>query len=521
MGAAEQTTESAMTDVTTRNALTEFDLCLALAQASIDEQLKQAWKAWMRRKSIVDTVVIKKSHDDDGKLIDSKYGLTARLGSLQVSLAVKDGKLGQVAVTLPILHGKVEYYDDAHDRAAAAEFDNGSVSFITDLDKKPVDLKALAAIDSATQETVAKLISDTGLPEDVFSIEYLFLRLTDVDLLISDNREIKLPPLPEAAHTKVLTSLNILLNGEMGEYMMGTVLRRNTEHATPTFAMTDFIFNVRANWDDGRASTLEYLGEFAGRGLPADQTAARLRLADAWLRPEQIDGRESSVAGIMAISRSSVIERLIIAEFSAGIGLTPTQSGLSWAYQKTNTSSHEQKTIIRQIFSTEQSYSLTLTIVPNANRLDLTGSVSAKVHYEGHIYIDDAKTEWIYVEGIRPVTGRIEFEGGSIGTAFRLDTKLAYAFGDPQTTRDEVGGFSVIENALSKLGGSSIENILRNATSSIVDRISTALDRQLRSIAVVMEQHAFIPPGGGVFSFSDPRFSNAGDLVLDVIYLAP
>ena len=36
-----------------------------------------------------------------------------------------------------------------------------------------------------------------------------------------------------------------------------------------------------------------------------------------------------------------------------------------------------------------------------------------------------------------------------------------------------------------------------------------------------MTQHAFIPPGGGVYALSTARFSAAGDVLLDVIYQAP
>jgi hypothetical protein len=36
-----------------------------------------------------------------------------------------------------------------------------------------------------------------------------------------------------------------------------------------------------------------------------------------------------------------------------------------------------------------------------------------------------------------------------------------------------------------------------------------------------MKEHKFIPPGGGVFTFQNPIFTQAGDLFFDVIYRAP
>jgi hypothetical protein len=43
----------------------------------------------------------------------------------------------------------------------------------------------------------------------------------------------------------------------------------------------------------------------------------------------------------------------------------------------------------------------------------------------------------------------------------------------------------------------------------------------LSQLALDLSQHTFIPPGGGVFTYQNPRFSNAGDLFFDVIYRAP
>lgn len=260
-----------MTQIATKNSLDDFDMCLAVAQAAIDSVMEDAWEAWKER-NFKGTIEIFKDIDE-GKIIDSPYGLSVEIEPLQVSLAVLGGKLGQVKVTLPLKSGKVVYYNKTRREDAAHQFANWSISFVTDLDKKPVDLKTLAQIDPATHDKAQAVIRNTGLDEGVFSIEYLFLKLTEVELLVTDNKYIQIPNnVPSAAREQTLISLNMLLQKQLGEYILGTVVRRNTKQATPTFALTDFVFNVRANWQAAEASTLEYLGEFSGRGLRLSST---------------------------------------------------------------------------------------------------------------------------------------------------------------------------------------------------------------------------------------------------------
>src|SRR5215211_3597673 len=128
-----------MAAISTTNALTDFDMCLALAQTSIDTQMEYAWKAWKRRTGFQDTVSIFKLKQGD-KIINSNYGLKATFAPLTVNLTVPDGRLGQVQANLLMKSGTVSYYDEAAEGKAEYPIANWGVSFVTDLDKKPVDL---------------------------------------------------------------------------------------------------------------------------------------------------------------------------------------------------------------------------------------------------------------------------------------------------------------------------------------------------------------------------------------------
>ena len=314
----------------TQNMLTDFDLSLALAQIAIDSQMTYAWRAWKRRSNFSDTIKIFKTRKG-GQIVDAKVGLQAQLAPLTVSLNVPNGRLGQVKVTLHITSGTVTYLDEETAELTQYPFQNASISFISDLDKHPVDLEILAQIDPDAHQTAKEVIEQSGLPDAVFSIEYLFMKFTEVDLLLADNKDISLPDdMPGAARDKALSSLNFLLQGELGNFMLGAVVRRNNKQAVPTFAMTDFIFDVHANTDAPEASTLAYLGMLSNRALPDDINLARTKLEYAWVRPEQLDGTESTVSGIMAIRKGVFMDDYLIPMFTREIGKMPTFHARQW-----------------------------------------------------------------------------------------------------------------------------------------------------------------------------------------------
>jgi hypothetical protein len=539
-----------MPSIVTANALTDFDMCLAVAQVSIDTQMEYAWKAWKRRNKFQDTINIFKLMVD-GKLVDVPVGLSAKFAPLSVSLAVPDGKLGQVQVNLKMESGKVVYMDEV--RAAIAEYPikDWSVSFLTGLDKKPVDLRALQQIDPEAHVVAQEVIQTSGLPESVFSIEYLFLKLTEVDLMLADNKNVKIPAnVPSSARNKALAVLNLLLQGDLGEYVLGTVVRRNTKQATPTFALTDFVFDVRPNWSAAKASTLNYLGEFSGRGLPADVSAARYKLGDNWVRPEQLDGTESNSSGVMAISKAVFLEKYLIPKvkaslaqfvFPSAFGVTygiqagwtgpePTRDNLTWTFKQERTGGNVTSDIIKMQLDANQGYELSLTAQPSSNRIAIKGRIWSNVHYNGMTWLApniENATEWIYVDGHQEITGSALLTGNSIGTDFNLESKLDYTIGDLVIDRNVVGGFSVVTEAFGKafkamgIIANSPQELLGEAQKGLSSVLRGYLNEALARLNVDLTQQTFVPPGGGVFTFQNPCFSNAGDLFFDVIYRAP
>jgi hypothetical protein len=515
----------------TTNALTDFDLCLALAQRSIDSQMEYAWRAWKRRKNFSDTLRVFKTRKG-GQLVEAKTGIEAVLAPLTVSLNVPDGKLGQVKVTLHLRSGTVTYVDEEAGGFATHPIRDWSVSFISDLDRRPVDLDILAQIDPDTHQTAAEVIAASGLPDAVFSIEYLFLKFTDVDLILADNKDVAIPAdVPSAARDKALSSLNFLLQGELGEFLLGTVVRRNNKQATPTFAMTDFIFDVHPDSAVADASTLAYLGMFSRRALPADQTAARLKLTDAWVRPEQIDGTVSLVAGIMAIRKGAFMDDYLIKAFTQRIGRPPAVANLTWTFADDSRQSWKSRDIIDREWDKGRRWNLAIAIAPGTNKLYLSGRVSSHAKMDGYTLTADFgafgkaghyHTEWIHMEGHQDLAGSVTLTGGGIGTGFNLVPAVEHGFRGLVVDNESVeGGAQVLTAFEDFFTGKTTAEALRNQQQGDVNNLSTWLDQVLRDINLDLSQHAFIPPGGGVFTFQNPRFSRAGDLIFDVIYQGP
>jgi hypothetical protein len=509
-----------------KNVLTDFDLCLALTQKAINSQMGCAWKTWKRRKQLSETLDIYPKKEDG---TPSKFGLSAVIAPLAVSLNVQDGKLGQVKVTLTLQSGKVHYYDEDQETAADQAITNWSISFLTDLDKKPVDLATLQLIDPDAHGAAKQTIGRSGLPEDVFSIEYLFMKLTEVDLLLADNKNVSIPDnVSQYARSKALSCLNLLLKGDMGEFMLGTVVRRNTKHSVPTFAMTDFVFDVHANWTAADAATLSYLGMLSGRNLPADINAARIKLEDQWVDPSMIDGTQGLVSGIMAIRKEVFLDNYLMPLFIRELGFKPSVDGLKRRFDFTDSSSNTSRDIIDHKIEQSRGYSLEIGIATGTNRLDISGSINSSFTYTEHT-LGPAGMETARLEaaGYRPISGSVTLSTPGGISDFSVNSQLNYSIGDMQQTKNDAHGFGKVEDALSWIpkllhitNGTALE-MLGETVSDHVDRLQSTLQSALGHITVDMSNHHFIPPGGGVFAFQNLRFSNqTGDLLFDVIYKA-
>lgn len=519
-----------------KNALTDFDLSLALAQKAINTQMTYAWDTWKATQGFTNQIEVFPL-TTKGK--PSPYGLSATIEPLEISLNVPNGKLGQVQVRLTLSSGEVSYFDADEGAAGTCKIETPWVfTFLTDLQKEPISIDTLEQVDPKAYKTARDVIQQKGYYEfndSVFSIEYLFLKLTNVDLVLTDDRNFQLPPnLPAAAVTRAKECLNLLLNKKLGKFSLGTVVRRKPTSSTPTFALTDFVFNVQAHPSAPMASTLAYLGMLAGRPLPGNLSVARTKLENEWMRPEQITAEKDLISGILAIRRDLFLDQYLMPKFVAALKAKELGSEATRADEVTRTFTHQgarkstrtMEAIVHDFLAFgESGYELKIRADKGSNRLSLSGRVHGRIDIPLD-FIGEIGRFW--VEGERKLTGTVKLTGSGTAANFAVKPVLAYKFADFQKTREGTEGLAILEQGVSwvlkKMGiaENDILGVLQSYLNADVDKLEKVLNEVLNNIQVDLSNQMFIPPGGGVFTYQNLHFSDeTGDLLLDVIYQAP
>ena len=468
---------------------------------------------------------------------------------MEVNLASEQGTPSKVEVSLKILKCEITYVDMKKLKLATpCSVENASITFMVDLDRQPCDLDILKAIDPNAHKVADDMIKTSGLSDDVFSIEYLFLKFSEIDLRSLEPKVVKgFDHLPGSATNVALSALNLLIWGSLapgtdkagGKFILGSVVRRKTKQPVPNFTMIDFLFDVNSNLTAPAASTLNYLGVFEGRTLPADRGVARLKVRDHWVQPAQIDGTEGTISGVMGISKQRFMDEYLIPKFNSainnirGIGsdtsinVQPRIEGLKWTFSYTFARIQALLPgvgpwvpIAGNNFRTNGtcSFEVVIEILPNSNNLSVYGKVEVNLDCGEHDWLDDFS--YLYDSNI-PLSGTCKIiEGGENSTDLTMAAVLEHHFGSEIVTKKEKNGFGMDQvwtlNFLDK-----VNEVSTKAYQTVMISLEKCLDESLKQVSIELSQHKFIPPGGGVFTFQDPIFSQAGDLIFPVIYKAP
>jgi hypothetical protein len=533
-------------DLISKNVLSDFDIAVAITQAGITAQFETAWRTWMRRKSLDGSIDLMKEQNNLRQFVKSTIGIKAQFGVPKVSLNVPGGTPGQVMVTLTLTTGTISWCELAGTPSGPprgveyqAPFSNWSIWFPVELDKEPVSLASLQTIDAAAHDAASGAIAAAkaatpGLSDGVFSIEYLFLKFQEIDAQLLRKENYALPGATPWMEDQALKSINLLLRHELGKFPLGVVVRQNPEQATPTFAMTDFLFHVRGNPEKPQASTLAYLGVFSGRTLPTNQDDARRKLTDNWVPHQRIDGTVASVSGIMALRKGAFLDNYLIQRVAQILGrqpdmLFPHQLALAphWRFSGTDPQSQDTtKDGIRHVFKADSNWHFVLTVQPGQDCLSLTGRIETRCKYEGFLGGKEPAA-WFRYGGHRDVTGSVKLVGSAQGVAFKLKSQIEYQFGDVDINEDSKGGLMLLAEGLGKLAkglgliGMTPGECISTVTRELLEQLRNVFEHGINRAALDLSNHAFIPPGGAVFLFANPRFTKNGDLHLDVTYQYP
>ncbi|KAA5534535.1 hypothetical protein F0919_07900 [Taibaiella lutea] len=518
------------------NSLVQFDLCMCLSEDAINTQLETAWASWKARKkwdnkiSLFLTKVDKKT----GVQTPSREGIKSTIAPLKISLNVPNGKFGQVLVTLTLDEGTVFYRGD--DGIEEETIEDWNFSFIADLDKKPVDMEALKKIDPSAFQEANELIdsakeSKKDLSDSVFSIEYLFMKFTNVDTMLIDNRSSSIPKnANEDAVIVAKRAIGNLLKGEMNDqFILGTVVRRTSRKSTPTFALTDFIFHVHTH---PAVSTLDYLGMLSDNPLPNDINAARSLITSPWIQPELMNGETQLLNGAMIISKKSYFDFYLIPYILKVLGadnISYENLRYKFSDSKRNTGKQDLGLYFAS-YDNENKWEVNMEIVPGTNRIKIEGFIDTKLYLDlttlsqdiGHLHLKghNSLSGSITIKGDTPVNGQRQPEPEK----FNIQLDADINFKGVEMKEDNVSGliefsqaFESVLKTLNIIGETSVERI-RKGQADMVKLISDTLEAKLNNLKIEMNNHAFIPPGGGVFSYQNPHFSSTGNLYIDAIY---
>jgi hypothetical protein len=443
-------------------------------------------------------------------------------GPIQVDLSEPDAKLDQIRVRLAMMQGRVVYYNDGE--LTEYKFDTWIFSFLMNLDKNPVDMNFLASIDPAGAAAAKQTIARSGLPDSVFSIECLFLKATDRESLADGNMEMEAPAgAPDEAQNVMKRCVTLWRHAhEPGRFLLGTATRRVTSQAVPTFTVTDVAFQVHPEFRRPGGGSLAWLGMMEGH-KPPDLNAARTKLTDPWMRPPG-DRPGLLPETVMGIGRGMFMDRYLVARFAKAIGKEASfgldQGRPQWTFTGTDSAQRTSDDIIRRIFSQNTTWTLRLTIEPHENAIAITGDIVSQVDMDGYIHLTGWHSEWIHTRGRQKFNGRIELKEDDSRGHFAVKPSLWHGLdGGVAVEQDETkGGAGVLTFFESTFTGSNTAERLTNGQRALLNSVMNRLSEVIKGLNLEFTQHSFIPPGGGVFTFRNPKFSRHGDLLIEAVY---
>lgn len=492
----------------TNNSLREFDICLALAQLGLNSQLEDAWDKWKTRNSIVSRINIRLPQED------GKEGLSAEFQAPQIDLNLKAAKPGEVRVILTLDAGTIDFLD-AERQVQHQKFDDCRVSFRVGLGKQRIKLDHLKELDKVSGEQIATLIQESDLDNNAFSIEYLFMRFTNLDWMVPGSVTYEgLDDLPDLARLTALAALKRLLETKVGNTLvMGMVVYPGEEKTQPpTFGLADFLLNISRHEHRPNASTLDYLGVFSGRKLPERNGEAVARLNDVWVAATKVEGQTDSVHGAMFLRGDKLTHYFgeqIVAKISKGLAphnptvkKTPRDKGYCIATEFRHGKHDVKWTLdIEALIGTPQ-YLIRGQFVTSINISAVVGLATASG------------------DATQTFAGTISLLSQSAGIGFALKlAKPKIEYSDVFSSAKTGGVVGVLDNFIGKFDASiSHKKIIEQITRAVAHVVNNILSNELDNIEISVDDCAFVPPGARVFNFQNPLFTNHGDVALDVIW---
>lgn len=322
----------------THNKLSVFDFAVGLSEHSVNEQIKSAWHIWGRQNKYDLSAdndyfqpTLSDKHVDSGALVDVHSETIVNVSGISISTNGDGLLLREVLVYVHISGGQINVEEvsktDPAKRASREPviIPEGKFKFRANLDREMVDPKDFMNIyyDEADmkEEIEARQKSDIA-----FSIELLFLNLTDAKYLTQDSGFLSPDGIPLQLDPNVKRSIGQILEKTFGQsnckLLFGKVILPNNRNIEKdTFELSSFTMkrtpsimvqsNNGRNTETTRTGSLDYLGVFEGREMPTSVDTAILApdVSDSWLTFEELNGENAFSAGVAAFSAEKLLNK--------------------------------------------------------------------------------------------------------------------------------------------------------------------------------------------------------------------
>lgn len=520
----------------TRNRLSQFDLAVALSQNAINNQLRSAWSTWLGDDAEFSTLRA------TARFAGADVDLEARLGAPAVDLNAPASRPDQVQVSMTIAGGVLR-------SAALGQVDlrRMRLTFTASLARRPVTIDSLHARDADMAEKTRAAIDVSDLPASVFSIECLYLDLTALASMQAVSLEqggAAQTPTPDVVQAMQACLREMLHASDL--LLHAVALPRRLERA-PTFALRDFVNKATPCPANPQAATLDYLGvTWNGSPLPTDSAQACAAIGP-WLDPSRMSAGKALVAGMLVLRGAQVTQILAGAlrqvindaygDMHAANKRREDQGGVDnpgrdlpypeaelfknvdvvlvdnrIEVRSSDGCNHYEWTDDDVSYVLQKRLLLTFAPVPGAG-YRVGGQVGAQLSRKRQVNF--GQTSEAATATTSDIQGTFELRVGGAGLRCDLNPHLAITFLPPRQHNENNAG---ILNWLGLMNTDYDQRMVSGFAGDDRAAIQSMVTEILDRINISLGNFAIVPPGEDVFTFLAPRFSFAGDLVLDINY---
>lgn len=528
-------------------ALKDFDIALSLNQRAINCQLQSAWEVW--GETAPGGRLALNINPLNSRGLPSSTRLDAEMEPPKLSFSRTNTAPDEVITSIKLFGGSLKYLSDGD--SVEVPMHEYVLSLRSVLKKRTVSWKQLYAYDEECADGVLEHLQAYQLAEGQFSIECLFLTLTNKGTLLLP--EVALPTgatLSPEARGKLAECIETWatasgIKGANGLLLSASVVPRHVKRA-PSVSMADYAFRLNKNEvpgvDEDRSNTLDYLGvAVGGRELPGAgaELLALCEKQGIWPSYHKADAKGGLFAGVMVLRKDLYIDHLRNG-LSAALKREIDRMAAENAANPNGRLAHPELDFLEELRFVRDGDSLFLQgsktyrwtdnelklVLDKELRLEIKlvqGKVAA---IEGLLYshLDrDRTTSWDVHSGAKAtrkttIGGTMTLHTDGEAACCSVTPKFQLSFTHLVGSKDDVGDISGFVQFFTRIKNDWDVKIAGDWLGASRDAIIAMLQGVFSKVEVDMNNFAFVLPGEDTFTFRHPELNQFLDLTADVTY---